>query len=178
MREALVSDDGHHEGAYVEHGCMDTTRFTQEKESLKVMGTGPDQAFRILEMGGNLWALFSSQFQDRQQKEKKGIHPKETGSRTMMVLAIRPIGMSRSTRCYSVSLQHTLLIAGMCSYSVSCGMSCLHVYHHGCLVEPSFVAPCQLRHSIGVLLYQVTLQLSTSASSLRPFYFILFGTSF
>lgn len=49
-------------------------------------------------------------------------------------------------------------------------MSCLHVDHHGRLVEPSFVAPCQLRHSIGVLLYQVTLQLSTSASSLRPFY--------
>lgn len=71
MGEALVSDDGHHEGAYVEHDCMDTTRFTQEKESLKVMGTGPDQAFRILEMGGSLWALFSSQFQDRQQKEKR-----------------------------------------------------------------------------------------------------------
>lgn len=103
-----------HERANVEHGCMDTTRFTQEKESLKVMGTGPDQAFRILGMGGNLWALFSSQFQDRQLKEKRHIS-EGTGSRTMMVLAVRPIGVSRSTRCYSVSSQHTLFIAGMCS---------------------------------------------------------------
>jgi hypothetical protein len=27
-----------HEGAYVEHGCMDIMRFTQKKEFLKVMG--------------------------------------------------------------------------------------------------------------------------------------------
>lgn len=163
-----------HERAYVENGCMDTMRFTQKKQSLKVMRTKPGQAFGILGMGGNLWALFSSQFQDEQQKEKR--HTSEgnwvsdddgLGYQASWHVSQHTL-LQRDITAYFAHCRH-LFLQSVCGMSFVYTSTIMNVWSSphllrlvSCVIASAFFS---IRSHFNFL---------TSASSLRPFFIFIF----